>query len=364
MKRTGIYRHGAGWRAVVSQGRSRPRLTRHFPAGTSLAVMQAWRADAKAASRVKRKQRVLSGTLEADAAKYLQAVTSLTTYADRCREIDLWVQALGSRRREDITPGDIRAVRDRWLTTPRSADDDRPVSAATVNKRLRALSNLWRVLDGKQAYNPVRDVDEAPEPHPSPRALSYAAIQAILDRMPTYRHGQWKQTPPPDWTPTGLSKARVRVRIMAYTGLTPKALMRVTPADVDRTRNVLTLPARKKGRGVRPGVVPLLPPAAEAFAELAGLDGFGPFNVRTLRYAFTRAATLAGYPSARLHDLRHALAAIAYETTGSLDVVMALLQHTTRDTTQRYTLAAAFKVLQAQTQPLVQHFGTTDPGDL
>ena len=285
----------------------------------------------------------------------------MPTWKDREREIALWVAVLGHKRRDAITAVDVRTCRDRWLTTPRSLDDDRPVSGATVNKRLRALSNLYTVLDGKRAANPVRDVPEADEADAEPRALPYEAIQAILDQMPTHRHGQWtKNAPPADWTPTGVSLARIRVRLMAYTGQEFATLIRLKPSDVDYDRGLLRLPSRKKGKGVAAAVVPLLPPAAEAFRELAALDAFGRFNLRTVRHAFTRAAAAAGYPGARLKDLRHSLGTVAYDLTQSREVVMALLQHASLKTSQRYTLAAALRVLEHQTAPLVRHFGSQE----
>ena len=222
--------------------------------------MQAWRRDA-VAKAAPRKTRALAGTLEVDAARYLDAVKALPTWKDREREIGLWASVLGHKRRDAITAVDIRTCRDRWLTTARSLDDDRPVSGATVNKRLRALSNLYTVLDGKRAPNPVRDVPEAAEADAEARALSYEAIQAILDRMPTHRHGQWtKNLPPADWSPTGVSLARIRVRLMAYTGQEYATLIRLQPTDVDYARGLLRLPSRKKGKGVAATVVPLCRP--------------------------------------------------------------------------------------------------------
>jgi integrase len=368
--RTGIYRHGAGWRAVVSQGRGHPRLTRHFPLETPLRDMQEWRKDAKAESRVARKARASAGTFEADAKRYLKAIAALPTFTERARHIELWIDAFGVRRRDSIRPAEIRAIRDRWLTEPRQSADHaqplgQPLAAGTVNKRLRALSNLWRVLDGKQAYNPVRDVDEAREPQPIPRALDYQTIEAIIGQMRETQGGQWKRPTPFGWAPKAglVSLAKIRVRILAYTGLSPSTLMRLKPADVDLARRLVCLPARRKGRGVAGTVVPLLPPAAEAFQQLAARKAFGPFNLRSVRYAFTRAAARAKVSGVRLQDLRHSLATIAYELTGSLDVVMALLQHASPATTKRYVLAARLKVLQQQTAPLVQRFGTTGQAD-
>lgn len=330
---------------------------RHFPLDTSLREMQEWRRDVQAEQRIARKQRATSGTFEYDAARYLRAVT---TKKDRPREIAIWIAVFGQMRRENIRPADIREVRDRWAREPRGVNADGrewpPLGPGTINKRLRALSNLWTVLDGRRAPNPVREVDELPEPDPIPRDLDYATIAKILDAMPDLaqsQKGKRRGT-------RSITKARLRV--LAYTGLTPVQLMRLTAEHVDLDRAFLRLPRRMKGRGVAGAVVPLLPPAVEAFRELAALNAWGTFSAHSLHKSFERACRRASVPVARVHDLRHSLGTIAYELTGDLDVVMALLQHASRRTVARYTMRAATKVLTEKVAPLAQHIGKTSAG--
>jgi integrase len=324
---------------------------------TPLREMQEWRKDIKAEQRIARKQRATSGTFEYDAARYLKAVTALK---DRPREIAIWVAEFGQTRREKIRPSDIRAIRDRWAREPRGLTVDGtalpPLSPSTVNKRLRALSNLWTVLDGKRAPNPVREVDELPEPDPIARDLDYGTIEKILHALPDLAR------PMKGHRRAKRSLTKARLRILAYTGLTPIQLMRLTSAHVDLDRAFIRLPRRQKGRGVAGAVVPLLPPAVEAFRELAALDGWGQFSAHSLHKSFERACKRAGVAKARVHDLRHSLGTIAYELTGDLDVVMAMLQHASRRTVARYTMRAAAKVLADKVKPLERLFGTTSTG--
>lgn len=348
----GIYPHGAGWRAVVSAGRGRPAVMRHFSKETPIRDMQEWRKDVRAELRVTRKQRATSGTFEYDAKRYLQAVTTIT---DRPRQIAFWIAAFGQRRRETIRPSDIRAIRDQLAREPR-APGQPPLAAATINKRLRALSNLWTVLDGRRAPNPVRDVDELPEPDPRPRDLDYTTIAKVLAALPDLAR------PVKGHKRRKLSVTKARLHVLAYTGLTPIQLMRLSRDDVDLERAVLRLPRRQKGKGVAGAVVPLLPPAVSAFRDLDSLNGWGKFSAHSLHKSFERACRRAGVPVARVHDLRHSLGTIAYELTGDLDVVMALLQHASRRTVARYTLRAAAKVLAEKAAPLVRAFGTTATG--
>jgi integrase len=359
----GIRRHGAGWRAKVSCGRGRPPVERHFPIETAPREMQAWRADERAKQRLRRKQRAATGTFEADAARYLAAVTALPTYETRRADIQRWVDIFGQRRRDTITPDMIRSWRDRWLIEPRrlhppphlpgrdrrrrrqTADPlaHEPYSASTVNNWLRALSNLWTVLDGRRAPNPVRDVPEAVEPDALPRSLDPEVVEQILEQMPV--HGRWGR---------GTSLTRIRVRIMAYTGLTPATLGRIRPEDVNLAKATILLRRRKKGKGAAATRLPLLPEAMEAFRDLAAADGWGPFSAASIRKSWLRARdrvtreTGLRLSHTRPYDLRHSFGTTVYRATRSLEAVRQLLQHTRVSTTERYTLDAVDDVLAAQ----------------
>lgn len=354
---TGIEKHGAGYRARVSQGRDLPRLEQYFPAGTDPREMQAWRQDTQASIRVQRKQRASMGTLAGDVARYLRIVTALPTLKDRKRELQAWVDVFGTARRASITPGQIRAVRDRWLTEPR-ADKKPPLAPGTVNKRLRALSNLYAVLDGKNQPNPVRSVPEAREPDPEPRALTYDVIAAIIDHMPDAgrpEKGKKQST---------LSETKIRVRCLAYCQLTHSQLAKLTPADLDLDHARIRLPARAKGKGAAAIWSPMLPEAVDAFRDFTAADLWGKFSRSSLRRSFNTAAKNAGVTGkVRPYDLRHSYATLAYRATGSLEAVGKLLQHASASTTRRYALAAEAQVLAEHGATVGQHFGATVGGN-
>lgn len=352
---TGIYRHGAGWRAVVSQGRGRPKIKRTFPASATPAEMQAWRRDTQAAYRVTRKQRANRGTFEGDAKRYLAAVTALTTYKERERHINLWVSVFGTKPRDQIRSSDIRAQRDRWLTEPRGKDLP-ALSPHTVNLRLRALSNLWRVLDGPRADNPVRDVDEAHEPDTGPRDIDYPTIQRIFDEMLDIGSAPKGQTVRP------YSLTKIRLRVLAYTGLPASQLMRLSPADVNLDQGVVHVPSRRKGFGTGSAVLPLIPHAVDAFRDLLNANGFGRFSTSSMWKAFDRAATRAGVTGVSPYSLRASFATVAYDVTEDDHLVMALLQHAALKTSHRYRQRALARVLQRKAERLGQHFGTTPAG--
>jgi integrase len=362
---TGIRRHGAGWRASVSCGRGRSPVQRHFPIETPLSVMQEWRADTKASLRLTRKQRATAGTFAYDAARYLGAIRALTSYHTRCIDIARWVAIFGTRRRDTITAADIRHWRDRWMREPRSAHPspspvrgrgrdpkaDEPYAASTINHWLRALSNLWSVLDGRRAPNPVRDVPEVTEPDALPRALDYALIERIISEISD------RGRPVRGQKNTTVSLTKLRLRVLAYTGLTYAQLGGMTRDDVNLDDGSMLVRRRKKGKGAKPRRLGLVPIAVDAFRALDAADAWGPFAGGSVWLSFqiafekvrrhVKAETGQDLPPCRPYDLRHSYAAIVYRATQSREAVRELLSHATVKTTERYTLSAVDDVLRA-----------------
>jgi len=354
--RQGVYRHGAGWRAVVSQGRGRTPRTRQFPLNTPMATMQSWREDERARLRLTRKARASMGTFEGDARAYLRAVQALTTHKTRVTDIERWIAIFGTRRRDTITSAEIRGWRDTWMKQPR-AKDKPPYAASTINHWLRALSNLWTVLDGRRAPNPVRDVPEVTEPDPLPRALSYDTIDAILSRVtnrgrPVKGHS----------TKGTQSQTLARLRVVMFTGLTYAQLKLLTPADVDFAHGTVLVRSRAKGAGSKPQRLPLDPRAVDAFKVFDALRCWGHFSPPSIRKTFLVAAAKArkdGYAvphDVRPYDLRHSWGTAIVAATGSLEAAKDLLSHRSTRTTRRYALAAADDLLRAQVAAVTQHF--------
>lgn len=342
---TGIAKHGAGYRATVSQGRGRPLIQQHFPRGTDPREMQAWRKDTQAALRVTRKQRATRGMFEADAKRYLalKQVQAKPTYQERVRHIQFWIACFGQQYRDTITTMQITEVVSELVTAPRGFTKEGkplpPLAASTINHRIRALSNLFTVLDGRHLPNPVRDVPEVGEPQPRPRGRDYATLKKILAAMPDRGLGARGQTRPT------VSRSKIRLACLMYCQLTPKQLGQLTPDDLDLERGLITLPARTKGKGADALVSPLLPEAVEAFKAFVAHKLFGKFSVGVLRIALQRAAKRVGVTDIRTYDLRHSWATRAYTLTGNLGLVGTLLQHREKSTTQRYALSAEGDVL-------------------
>ncbi len=339
----GIRKHGAGWRATVSQGRSHKQIQRHFPKDTDPAVMQAWRSETQAKLVLTRKQRATRGTFEGDARqRYLPAVKAMPTYAARKRHIEFWITKFGTRQRDSITSADIRAIRDELATEPRSSTDTRPLGANSINLRLRALSNLYRVLDGPRAENPVRDVPELQEPAPAPRHLDYGLVAKVLEQMPECR-------------------TRRQLTVMAYTGWPSGVLSKLSADDVDLELGVARLPARRKGFGA-PGVtVPLLP---QAIAALKAYSWGAPVHPSALRRVLQRAARKVGIGWLRPYDFRHLYGSTLAQVSGDERAAQNILQHASLVTTRRYTLRGVPARITTAVDLLARHLGQTDRPDI
>jgi integrase len=327
-----ISRDASGIAVRISLGGA--PIEKRFPRDTPLATVTRWR-DAELRRRAERlaQGRAVEGTFEVDAATYLAAVTALPEYDQRRRDIEIWCERFKGRQRHTIAPVEIRTARDAWLTVgPRMVQVRgkgyvpvaKPLSASTVNKRLRALENMWTVLDGRKAHNPAREVPDATEPDALPRGLSYAVIERILHSMAD-------------------SQTRARLRVMAYTGLAQVELAGITPADLDLTRGAVLVRRRRKGRhgkAALPVLHPLTADALTAFHDFVRLGCWGAFSVSSMWKSFRLAASRAGYTGLRPYDLRHSYGTAVYHATGDLATTQGLLRQRSSVTTLRYVAAA------------------------
>jgi integrase len=346
----GIRRRGSGWQTRVKvRGEE---SWEQWPLDTPLSELLDWIKDEKARLRTTL-PKVQAGTFAADARKYLARpdVHALPTFDERTQHINEWVAVFGPRRRRKITPDLIAAQRDRWLADT----DDGRYAPASVNKRLRALSNLWTLLDGRRAPNPVLEVAECEEPDPEARGLPYEVIEAILAAIPDTAIGRKK-----DGTRTTgkniprPSKTKARLRVIAYTGLAHAQLKQLDREDVDLETGTIRLVARRKGRKLRraqdrpiPQLLPLLPQAIEAFKTFDRLGCWGPFSNSSMWKAFSRACKTLKITGLRPYDFRHSFATAVYAETRDLRVTGKFVGHRSERTTKRYTIAAVAPHVQA-----------------
>lgn len=319
-----------GYRAWV-RVKGHPRKSKRFSRDTDLETMQLWRERERAKlilTRQQWKSQEPSGSFRQNAILYLESVKGMPSYTDRVREMFEWVALFGDQDCDTIAAVQIRAQRDRWLTVgPRSRQrgkvriiEAKPLAASSVNHRLRALRNMWTVL-WPGTPNPVKDVPEADEPTPMPRALPAAIINAAFAKLPP-------------------GKTKARLNVLRWTGFPAKTLMRLSPADVDLETGLVYLSGRKKGKGTRGTVLPLLPAAIHAFKQIAKADAWGSFSTSGMHSLLERACAAARVPRFTPYQLRHTFGTNFLLATGDLRATQRALTHSTPKLTERYADAA------------------------
>jgi integrase len=175
------------------------------------------------------------------------------------------------------------------------------LSASSCNHRRTALLHLYRVLDGKSAFNPVRDVP-------------LATVRKIL--------GELRDT-----------KTRARLAVLAFTAMRRSELVRMKATDVDLERGCCWV---RTGKGGEPRVVMLNPDSIAAWNDFIRHQAFGEFQKDSLRHAFQRAAAQVGIMNLRAYDLRHSFATALREAGADLADVQAHLGHSSARMTKRY----------------------------
>jgi integrase len=350
----GIWREGdrliaetriGNWRDGT-QGRAREV----FPLGTDVPRMQAWQHHTKGDLLLTTPAPATRGSLAADVPTYLATLPDGKYKRDTTAILAHWIACpVGTMRRHDISRLDVIAQIARWT--------DGDAAAGTCNKRLSRLRNLYRTLDGVTAPNPTDAIKFLREPEREPRDMPIRIVRLILDSLIDRGRAGKDGTRPP------VSDTKLRLSVIAWTGIAPATLIRVRPRDLDLKGARIYLRPRRKGKGSAGAWVALLPPAVDALRAFvaAGLvgrawsassmrktwhTGIARATAAATRYAadtgdqswVTDLAHLPPHP--RPYDLRHAFGAEIYRTTGDIRAVSELLQHATLETTKRYTKGA------------------------
>lgn len=300
-----------GWQAYTEiQGKTR---SKSFPIATPVDEMRAWIKQQRDTSPT---TTIASGSFAADVAGYLTRVTALVTYAQRSQHLGLWLAQLGADRpRRSITTADVDRVLQGWLLAG--------LAEGTVRKRRMALLSMWHTLDGKDAPNPVRASVAPREPKPEARGLSYDVIERLLEAMRP-------------------STGKLRIAVLAWTGLPPGLLGQVQPADLNLLNATLRVRPRRKGKGVEARTLPLLPQAVEAFTAFDQAHAYGRYSIPSLNQVFVRACrrTQPIVVGASLYDLRHSFGMMLYRVTKDLATVARFLLHANVAMAERYAAGA------------------------
>lgn len=300
-----------------------------WPANASDQEMQEWVDDQK-----KDRRKALGpkgGTFAADVATYLSRIVAIVSYKQFAAYLEDWLQALGrDRPRRTITATEIDTTMQQW--------EKDGVGLATIRKRRMVLMSLWNRLDGKGAPNPLRAARNPPIAKPEARALPYPVIEKILAAMPERTDKQ--------------RACKRRVTVIAYTGIPPKQLGKITPTDLNLRAQTVRLAPRAKGHGVEARTLPLISAGVRAFKAFHQSNTYGPFREDITNREFRWAAERVGVRGFTVYDLRHSFATALYREVKDLETVARFLQHSTTALTQRYAKAATEHVDRAAAKAL------------
>jgi site-specific recombinase XerC len=149
-------------------------------------------------------------------------------------EINAWLVRFGNRKRHTITREEVRRqIRD---------SEDEGFAASTIRHRMTALSTLYDVLDGDDAYNPVKGIKRPTEAEPKPDSRPPHIIIGVLDEL---------------WLRAAMHnrgwKTLARALVLAHTGMRPSQMMRLDPdlhirSYLDDAVAMVEVPSGKGGR--------------------------------------------------------------------------------------------------------------------
>lgn len=406
----GIYRYDNRFRVIAKIRGQAPRET-SFPLGTELRTMQRWQTDTKSELFKDAPSSETDPDAETLRAAVPRFVATLPEHSQKRKDyiilLERWLETpLADRRRTEIRQADILTQLAAW--------ESAGVAISTRNHRLRAIRMLYDVLDAddEDAKNPAGKIKKTPEVTNDERGVPYALIERILAALPERRYERTltaaaakaihaaMQAPErnasalarqygvsetmvrkigrregfDDWE--SASQMRARLRVMAYTGLPPAQMMRLRTSDVDLVAKTVRVLPRRKGKGVKTRVLPLLEEAVDAFKDFIAANAWGTFWASSMQRSFDRAKVKvmkelrAELPAAeaepicaaleimRPYDLRHSFGTAAMARSSDLKGVKELMLHGDIRTTERYVGAAVTAVAERTRDALQASFPT------
>jgi integrase len=343
----GLWADAGGLSATVRVG-SQPQREKRFRRTEDLAAdirkMQRWQLHTRAEMLGDTPTEAQRDSLAAAVPRFLATIVEgTTTRRDFEKFLATWCATpLGAM--------DRRAIRRSHVLTQLAQWESEGYAAATLNHRLRSLRKLYDVLDAEDetAINPCAKIRKRKEPEPEIRGTTYDIIEAILSLIPDVGYAEKRGAKRPTF-----NKSKIRLRVMAWTGLPPEQIRKIRPEHIHWTAKELDVMPRSKGKGVKARRLPLLDEAVAALRDFDAADAYGRFSNAAPWNAWQRAKRryLAQLREAhapdidvleqtikrlRVYDLRHSFAALVYETTGSRDAIKDLLLHGSLQTSERY----------------------------
>jgi integrase len=340
-----------------------PKVSKRFPAGTSIKEMTAWCEEQRVALRAERKLIVpdespirrrllgLRGSVDRGPTTFAGDVKHyLKTYLDRLhpstrqnreRYLKAWAGVFGARPRQSVETREI--IEALQMFQHEGIVTGKPLKPETVNQVRLALLRFYESLNSDTELNPVKRVPLMKVPRPEPRGVTYEIVEKILAQLPK-----------------GTATA-ARCRLMAYTGMRPCEIMRIRPReDWNHAESTLLIRTAKGGVSAR---MRLGSHATRALEELDRLHAWGTYWAAPVSRAFDQARRDAGYEHLPLvpYDLRHCYGTLIYAQTGDLKAVKEALRHSTLRLSERYMAAAVSPMMEKVHVQLEAYFTAHQP---
>jgi len=315
---TGVYRDKFGIAIIVSVAGS-PREFRKDTNGAKYASNKsiAWYIDERKRVQARERQTIerqeaKGDTVRADVDRFLKTLSG-GHKVNTEGYMKHWTALFGDHQRNALTELEVQTA---FASIHKGASTKRHIR--------RALVQFYNTLNGISGYNPARVLTPPPKPAEKARAIPYEQIEKIFAALQP-------------------SRARARLKVLAYVGLPQKQIAQLQPSDLRLTDRELIAHPRRKGAGAAGRAIPLSDVAIAALAEFASLNAFGTFQnsqlVRTFKLGAKRAkVTLSD--DARPYDLRHSFLTEVYRSTGDPFAVAELGIHATIQQTARYAKGA------------------------
>lgn len=315
---------------------------RRFSPGTKARVIKAWQAHMRAkltkqysAATDRATKR---DTLKADADRYYRLIRHLSDWVSRRSEIRAWFPLIGDSHRHMVTAQDVLRARGAWL--------EAGTAPKTVNNRVSALRNLYRLLDGSDAVTPCDGIVPLHVPKSPPRVVTPALVNTVLANLLT-RSTQTDRRGRPN--PHALQD-RARLMVLASTGKRPCEVERAEPRDVDMARRVWYVRDAKGGWSEGVYLNDEMLAAWEAFIDA---EAWGAIPAH-----FSRRLRLAGWPAdVKPYQLRHSTWIEASERGADLSDIQAGAGHRNIRTTRQHYVPVLNSRMQKLSERLEGRFG-------
>ena len=335
----GVYKDRYGLAATVKVHGVQREI--RFPRGTPLKTIRARRDQLRASLRTL--PHGARHTLAHDAGRYLDQVEStLVSFKDRARDLQAWLPRFGHIRTLALSShlAGLNAQLHDWRRT---------LSAASCNHRRHALTNLVRVLYGRQTAVTFIDLTRfAPTPS-EPRWIDRRHIADVLGHL------------------TPGSKTQVRLQLMHWTGMRPSQMGRLRAEDF-RLEDSIPYVAVPRGKGGRLAAVPLVADGVAAARAFLAVQAFGPWSRGSANKALLHAARRSGRAPFTVYQIRHSFATGLRRTGSDVADIQDLYGHTRPETTMIYAppqlakhLAAIERLRQDDVPPSPQPFRLVVP---